>query len=88
MYLDIGNDIILSWDEITIILTSKTAEMDEKVKGLISQGKIENPIQDKSIHSYIFVQKEDKEKLYISSFTTETLLKRFLLERINDDRTK
>ncbi len=79
MYLDIGNDIILNWDDILIILTEETALKDKKISFLIKEGKIANPIYDHKIHSYILAEKKGKEELYISSFTTQTLIKRFVI---------
>ena len=40
MYLDIGNDIILNWDDVLIILTEETALKDERISKLIKEGKI------------------------------------------------
>ncbi|MDO5648987.1 MAG: DUF370 domain-containing protein [Gallicola sp.] len=79
MYLDIGNDIILNWDDILIILTEETALKDKKISFLIKEGKIANPFYDHKIHSYILAEKKGKEELYISSFTTQTLIKRFVI---------
>lgn len=39
MYLDIGNDIILNWDDVLIILTEETALKDERISKLIKRGK-------------------------------------------------
>lgn len=79
MYLDIGNDIILNWEDILIILTKETAMKDQRISSLIKEGKIANPNTVHKIHSYIVVQRKEKEELYISSFTTQTLIKRFVI---------
>lgn len=79
MYLDIGNDIILNWDDILIILTERTALKDERISKLIKEGKIANPHKINKIHSYIIVKRKDIEDVYISSFTTQTLIKRFVI---------
>ena len=75
MYLDIGNDIILNWDDVLIILTEETALKDERISKLIKDGKIANPDTVNKIHSYIIVKRKDIEDVYISSFTTQTLIK-------------
>lgn len=79
MYLDIGNDIILNWEDILIILTKETAMKDHRISSLIKEGKTANPNTVQKIHSYIVVQRKEKEELYISSFTTQTLIKRFVI---------
>ena len=79
MYLDIGNDIILNWDDVLIILTDETALKDERISKLIKEGKIANPDTVNKIHSYIIVKRKDIEDVYISSFTTQTLIKRFVI---------
>ena len=79
MYLDIGNDIILNWDDILIILTRETAMKDQKISSIIKEGKIANPNKEYKIHSYIVVNQKGEEELYISSFTTQTLIKRFVI---------
>lgn len=79
MYLDIGNDIILNWDDVLIILTEETALKDERISKLIKEGKIANPDTVNKIHSYIIVKRKDIEDVYISSFTTQTLIKRFVI---------
>ena len=79
MYLDIGNDIILNWDDIIIILTKETALQNLSLYEQIQQGAVKNKIEEHMIHSYIVVKKEDKRELYSSSFTSKTLIQRSLL---------
>ena len=77
MYLNIGNDIIIYWEEILFILTEKQGLLNKEVIQGIEDKSLENYDSNKT-NSFIFTERKGRKKIYASSFTTGTLCKRFL----------
>lgn len=83
MYLHLGSEVILIEKNIIGIFDLDNTTVTQKGRLYLSnkekRGKIVS-VTDKIPKSFILYMEKEEEKIYISKFSTSTLLKRSLLE--------
>lgn len=80
MYLHIGNDLILNYNDVIAIFNIEALEKHKKIEAIIKDLEVEEKniidISENNKKTMILVNMNDENKIYISNITAGTLEKR------------
>ncbi len=80
MYLHLGMDKVITFDEIIGIFDLETTTVSKNTRNYLTMaekaGKVENVCYDLPKSFIVCIDKEGNEKVYISQISSSTLLKR------------
>ncbi len=80
MYLHLGMDKVITFDEIIGIFDLETTTVSKNTRNFLTMaekaGKVENVCYDLPKSFIVCIDKEGNEKVYISQISSSTLLKR------------